>query len=33
MKDSLTCYGREEYTDENSESRGEIDLDLVVAGF
>lgn len=26
----LTCYRREEYTDENSEGRGEIDLHLVI---
>lgn len=31
MKDPLACYGREEYTDENSKSRGEIDLDLIEA--
>lgn len=27
----LTRHRREEYTDENSEGRGEIDLDLVKA--
>jgi len=27
----LTRYRREEYTDENSEGRGEIDLHLVIS--
>lgn len=26
----LTCYGGKKYTDENGESRGEIDLNLIV---